>query len=48
MKLYDLEDLHNQGVLWYLNATAFHPRGYSLGLAMENGVVVGWTIVGNG
>ncbi|NTW41829.1 MAG: hypothetical protein HGA44_18440 [Cellulomonadaceae bacterium] len=42
-------DLRTTGLLWLINRTVFHPRGYALGLAMTaDGVALGWTLLGDG
>lgn len=28
----DTNDLSNEGLVWYINATCFHPRGLALGI----------------
>lgn len=45
-----LEDLFAaSGVLWAINRTLFHPRGFVLALHRDqHGQVTGWTIEGNG
>lgn len=43
------EDLRRHGLLWLVNKTCFHPRGYALGLDMnEQGEAVGWLLFGDG
>jgi hypothetical protein len=32
--------LRSTGLLWFINATAFHPRGFALGLVMRDGEAV--------
>ena len=43
-------DLFDTGVLWAINRTLFHPRGF--GLAVETdaatGAVIGWSLHGDG
>jgi hypothetical protein len=42
-------ELRTTGLLWLINATTFHPRGYALALHLdENGDVTGWSILGDG
>lgn len=47
-------DLRNEGLLWLINATVFHPRGYALTLHFERddpedlGACTGWSILGDG
>lgn len=43
------EDLSPSGLLWLINRTVFHPRGFALGLAKdENGNIIGWALQGDG
>lgn len=49
MKARPLIDLSNTGLLWMINRNVFHPRGYALGLSLdENLEVNGWVINGDG
>lgn len=42
-------DLRSTGLLWLVNTTVFHPRGYSLGIALDDdGNATGWTLYGDG
>lgn len=42
-------DLRESGLLWLINRTTFHPRGYALALHVDDdGVATGWTIDGDG
>lgn len=43
-------DLKSTGLLWLLNASVLHPRGFALGLARdpESGEIVGWKLLGDG
>lgn len=42
-------DLRDSGLLWLINAAAFHPRGYALAIHYdENGDAIGWSILGDG
>ena len=42
-------DLRSTGLLWLINATVFHPRGFALAIVMdENGAPAGWRLFGNG
>jgi hypothetical protein len=45
-----LRQLSESGLLWLINATCFHPRGYALALSMDTrtGEVTGWDILGDG
>jgi hypothetical protein len=42
--------LSDLGVLWLINKTVFHPRGFALALSYEDGKdePIGWTIQGDG
>lgn len=48
------EDLRDEGLLWLINTTVFHPRGYALRIHFENddpenlGVATGWSLMGDG
>jgi hypothetical protein len=43
------EDLGRQtGLLWLINTSVFHPRGYALELVSKDGKWVGWRLIGNG
>lgn len=43
------EELTTSGLLWLINASVFHPRGFSLALVMnEAGDAVGWMLTGDG
>ncbi|MEV1013767.1 hypothetical protein AB0I89_23740 [Micromonospora sp. NPDC049801] len=42
-------ELSETGLLWLINATVFHPRGYALALhADSTGTVTGWSLMGDG
>lgn len=42
-------ELRDTGLLWLINTTVFHPRGYALAFAMDDdGNAYGWSIVGDG
>lgn len=42
-------ELSDAGMLWLVNATVFHPRGFALALhADESGNVTGWSLLGDG
>ena len=37
------------GLLWFVNTSLFHPRGYALALHQdETGEVIGWSLLGDG
>lgn len=44
-------ELRDTGLLWLINTTVFHPRGYALSVHYDNGVgaePTGWSIMGDG
>lgn len=45
-------ELRKLGLLWLINTTVFHPRGYAIGLAYDGpngtGNVIGWQLFGDG
>lgn len=44
-----LEDLSTSGLLWLINASVFHPRGFALSLHVTaDGKATGWSLMGNG
>jgi hypothetical protein len=43
-----LDDLRHTGLLWLINTTLFHPRGFALALVMRDGKAVGWRMLGDG
>lgn len=44
-----LAELREHGLLWLINRTVFHPRGYALALEVdEQGDVTGWALMGEG
>lgn len=43
------EDLRPTGLLWLINTTVFHPRGYALALYLDDdGQALGWSLMGDG
>jgi hypothetical protein len=40
--------LRSTGLLWLINASVFHPRGFALALTMRDGRAVGWSLLGDG
>lgn len=46
------DDLRDSGLLWLINTTVFHPRGYAIGLHYTGpngtGVADGWQLFGHG
>ena len=44
-----VSELSDSGLLWLINRTVFHPRGFALGLVTgEDGEAVGWQLLGDG
>ena len=43
-----LSDLRRTGLLWLINATVFHPRGFALGFVFGSTGLVGWRLLGDG
>jgi hypothetical protein len=48
--MYSFDDLTKEstGLLWLINRTCFHPRGFALALHRDEGNVVGWSLEGDG
>lgn len=43
------QELSDSGLLWFINTSLFHPRGYALAIvADDDGTVTGWTLLGDG
>lgn len=42
------EEFRSNGLLWLLNTSVLHPRGYALALVQLGGSFVGWTMLGDG
>jgi hypothetical protein len=43
------DELRESGLLWLINRTVFHPRGFALGLVHgTDGKAIGWTLLGDG
>lgn len=43
------KDLSDSGLLWLINRTVFHPRGYALALTVAgDGEATGWSLLGDG
>lgn len=43
------DELRDSGLLWLINASVLHPRGFALGIAFDaDGSAIGWTLVGDG
>lgn len=49
-KILPLADLRSTGMLWLINRTVFHPRGFALALELDevNDEIVGWSLLGDG
>lgn len=43
-----LIELSTSGLLWLINATVFHPRGWALALHKRGGEIAGWHLQGDG
>lgn len=42
-------ELRTEGLLWLINTTVLHPRGYALALHIQDdGTASGWSIIGDG
>lgn len=41
-------DLMHSGLLWLINTTALHPRGFALALVLRGDEVTGWNLIGDG
>lgn len=42
-------ELRDEGLLWLINRTTFHPRGFALAIFRDkNGDAVGWSMLGDG
>lgn len=42
-------ELRSTGLLWLINASVFHPRGYALAFVPNVlGEAIGWTLLGDG
>jgi len=42
-------ELRDTGLLWLINTTVFHPRGYALSITLDDdGVATGWGLLGDG
>lgn len=43
------EELRDSGLLWLINRTVFHPRGFALALTIaDDGRATGWSLLGDG
>lgn len=43
------DEIRTTGLLWLINTTVFHPRGYALGFHRDaDGNAVGWSLKGDG
>lgn len=42
------QELRDSGLLWLINRTVFHPRGYALAIAYDDDEAVGWSLLGDG
>ena len=42
-------ELRDTGLLWLINTSVFHPRGYALAIHLDDaGVATGWSLMGDG
>jgi hypothetical protein len=43
-------EMRDHGLLWLINRTVFHPRGYALALHVDDDgtTVIGWSMLGDG
>lgn len=42
-------ELLSTGLLWLINTTVFHPRGFALALHLDDqGAAIGWSLQGDG
>ena len=42
-------ELRDTGLLWLINTTVFHPRGYAIALHFnDQGEATGWSLLGDG
>lgn len=45
----DFAELRSTGLLWLINSTVFHPRGFALALHFDDdGNCTGWSMMGDG
>lgn len=44
----DWDELRSSGLLWLINKTVFHPRGFAFSLVCRDGEMVGWRLLGDG
>lgn len=42
------DELRETGLLWLINRTVFHPRGFALALVRREGEIIGWRLLGDG
>lgn len=42
------DELREAGLLWLINRTVFHPRGFALALVRRGDQIVGWRLLGDG
>jgi len=44
-----LDDLRTTGLLWLINTSVLHPRGYAMALHFnDDGICTGWSLIGDG
>ena len=44
----NLDSFRSSGLLWLINVTVFHPRGFALAIEYENGKPTGMSLLGDG
>lgn len=46
---YGWEELQTTGLLWLINVSVLHPRGYAMAIGFDDdGACAGWRIIGDG
>lgn len=48
MKTFSFDEFRTSGLLWLINTSVFHPRGYTLALQHNEGQVEGFALAGDG
>jgi len=49
MRDFSFEEFRTNGLLWLINTSVFHPRGFAVGFIYDDeGNLVGWSINGDG
>lgn len=48
-RLYSFEELLSTGLLWLINTSVLHPRGYAMSIEFDDqGKAIGWHLMGDG